>query len=285
LLDKIRWWYDGFCFAPGAENVYNPFSTINLFYYQRFANYWFESGTPTFLIRLIQRHNYDVEQLNNLELGELAFSTYEIERLSVVPLLFQTGYLTIKSYDPQLQRYRLDYPNFEVENAFVVYLLDAFTHTQPGFSEAHLWQLLDALQQHNLKQSFAGLKVLFANIDYDLQLDYEKYYQTIFYLIFKLMGLQISAEVKTHTGRIDAVVELTDRIYLFEFKFNKSALEALQQIKDHAYYQKYQLHGKPITCVGVNFNQAMRTVEDWKTKEIKPLLAPKKRRKLPRKLT
>lgn len=279
LLDKVRWWYDGFCFAPDAENVYNPFSTVNLLYYRRFANYWFESGTPTFLIKLMQRQNYDIEQLNNLELGELAFSTYDIAQLAIVPLLFQTGYLTIKEYDPNLQRYRLHYPNFEVENAFVAYLLDAFSHTQQGFSEAYLWQLLDSLQQHDLTQFFAGLKVLFANIDYDLHLDYEKYYQTIFYLIFKLMGLRISAEVKTHTGRIDAVVELVDRIYLFEFKFNKSAAEALQQIKEHVYYQKYQLHGKPITCVGVNFNQTTRTVDEWKTKEIKPLFAAKGRKK------
>ena len=104
LLVKIRHWYDGFCFAPEADSVYNPFSTLNLFYNQRFANYWFESGSPSFLIKLIHRSNFDLEVLSHLELSELAFSTYEIDRLSIVPLLFQTGYLTIKEYDLRFAR-------------------------------------------------------------------------------------------------------------------------------------------------------------------------------------
>lgn len=266
--DKLRHWYDGFCFAPEAENVYNPFSTMHLFYHQRFANYWFESGTPTFLIKLIHGRNYDIEQVSELELGELAFSTYEIENLAIVPLLFQTGYLTLKSYEPTFQRYRLGYPNYEVENAFLTYLLDAFSNTQQGFSEAHLWRLIDALNVYDLPLFFTMLKALFANIDYDLHLDYEKYYQTIFYLIFKLIGVRIDAEVRTHDGRIDAVVELDERIYLFEFKLDKDAKVALQQIQDHAYYQKYQVRGKPITCVGANFSTTKRMIDDWQTEEI-----------------
>lgn len=271
FIEKMRHWYNGFCFAPNAENVYNPFSTLNLFYHQRFANYWFESGTPTFLIKLIHRQNYDVEQLNELELGELGFSTYDLEHLAIVPLLFQTGYLTIKDYNPERQRYRLDYPNYEVESAFFVYLLDAFSYTQQGFSEAYLDQLLDTLQQQNLDRFFAVLRVFFANIDYDLHLDYEKYYQTIFYVLFMLMGLRIVAEVKTNYGRIDAVVEMDERIYLFEFKLDKNAQMAVEQLKNHTYYQKYQLRGKPIICVGANFDTKSRTVEDWVSMQIDPL--------------
>jgi hypothetical protein len=268
LLEKMRHWYNGFCFAPASENVYNPFSTLLLFYHQRFSNYWFESGSPTFLIKLIHQSNYDLEQLSHLELGELAFSTYEIDRLAIVPLLFQTGYLTIKGYMADSQRYVLDYPNYEVKNAFMIYLLDVFSNSQQGFSEAHLWRLLNALKAHDLGLFFKVLKVLFANIDYDLHLDYEKYYQTIFYLVFTLIGLRVAAEVKTNNGRMDAVVELDDRIYLFEFKLDQSAGVALQQIQDHAYYRKYQLHGKPITCVGVSFNTKTRTVDDWKSEAV-----------------
>jgi hypothetical protein len=275
LLVKIRHWYDGFCFAPEAESVYNPYSTLHLFYNQRFANYWFESGSPSYLIDLIHRGNYDLEQLSHLELGELAFSTYELDRLAIVPLLFQTGYLTIKEYKADSQRFLLDYPNYEVENAFMVYLLDAFSNTQQGFSEAHLWRLLDALKAADLPLFFNILKVLFANIDYDLHLDYEKYYQTIFYLLFKLLGLQIAAEVKTNDGRIDAVVELDEQIYLFEFKLDQSAASALQQMKDQAYYRKYQLRNKPIICVGANFSTKTRTVEEWKSAPFESLPAPK----------
>jgi len=271
LLAKMRHWYNGFCFAPEAENVYNPYSTLLLFYHQRFANYWFESGTPTFLINLLRQRNYDIEQLDQLRLGELAFSTYEIENLAIVPLLFQTGYLTIKGYDRETQQYDLTYPNYEVENAFLVNLLDAFSNSQPGFSEAHLWQLVEALQAYDLEMFFKVLQTLFANIDYDLHLNQEKYYQTIFYLIFKLMGLRIAAEVKTNAGRIDDVVETADRIYLFEFKLDKDAESALQQVNEQRYSQKYQLQGKQITCVGVNFNTTTRNVNEWKTLEVEPV--------------
>ena len=118
LLAKIRYWYNGFCFAAEGEKVYNPFSTLLLFYHQRFANYWFESGTPTFLIKLIKAKEFDIQQFNEVKLREISFSTYEIENLAIIPLLFQTGYLTIKGYEAETQLYTLAYPNYEVEEAF-----------------------------------------------------------------------------------------------------------------------------------------------------------------------
>ena len=134
FLAEVRHWYNGFCFAAGnegkTENVYNPFSTMQLFDAWRFSNYWFESGTPTFLIKRLHQENFDISELDHLEVGELAFSTYDIERLAIIPLLFQTGYLTVKAYDPASRRYTLSYPNYEVENAFITYLLDAFRSTK-----------------------------------------------------------------------------------------------------------------------------------------------------------
>lgn len=270
LLDKMRYWYNGFCFAPDAQNVYNPYSTLLLFYNQRFSNYWFESGSPSFLIKLIHNSSFDLEELTNLELSELAFSTFELDRLSIIPLLFQTGYLTIKEYFAERQGYRLGFPNYEVENAFMVYLLDAFSNTRQGLSDAYLRRLTAAIQTNDLDQFFKVLQIFFANIDYDLQLDHEKYYQTIFYLIFKLIGLRIDAEVKTNDGRIDAVIELETRIYLFEFKLNKSAQEALKQIEDREYYRKYELSGKVITCVGANFDTTKRMIDEWSFLDITP---------------
>lgn len=263
FLDKVRLWYDGFCFAAETENVYNPFSTMQLFDGRRFANYWFESGTPTFLIKRLHQENFDVQKFDRLEVEELAFSTYDIDRLAIVPLLFQTGYLTIKGYDPQSRRYELTYPNYEVENAFLTYLLDAFSTFEQGLSTSHLWQLIEALQAQDLDKFFKVLKVFFANIDYDLHLRNEKYYQTIFYLIFMLMGLRIQAETKTNDGRIDAVVEVADHIYIFEFKLDKDAQQAVKQLVDKAYVQKYGLHGKPITQVGVNFDSSIGQAREW----------------------
>jgi len=261
---KIREWYDGFCFVEGCENVYNPFSTLQLLSQQRFANYWFETGTPTFLIKLLKEQQFDVTQLNDLHLRELAFSTYEIDTLSVVPLLFQTGYLTIKDFEPTRRIYTLGYPNAEVEEAFLTYLLGEFSERDRGLNEDYLWQLIDALEIHQLDEFFKILQIFFANVPYNIHLKHEKYYQTIFYLIFTLIGLRIDAEVSTNEGRIDAVVEVADHLYLFEFKLDKNADEALQQIKDHAYYQKYRGKGKPITLVGANFTSEKRKIAEWK---------------------
>lgn len=263
LLEQIRFWYNGFRFSQEPAYVYNPYSTMQLFEHQSFHNFWFESGTPSFLIKLIRQMNYDILELDDIELGELAFSTYDVEALAIVPVLYQTGYLTIRGYDPETRQYKLYFPNYEVENAFLVYILDAFSNLQQGFSESHLWRLIRALRQNDLDTFFEVLSVFFAHIDYDLQVPNEKYYQTIFHVLFTLMGLKIKAEEKTNRGRIDAVVEVENAIYIFEFKLNGSAKEALTQIKTKEYFQKYWLQGKPITLVGANFNSTEREVDEW----------------------
>jgi len=263
----VRYWYNGFCFAPEAENVYNPFSTLLLFQSKRFTSHWFETATPTFLINLIHQGDYDVAEFEDLLVREFAFATYDIKRLAIIPLLFQTGYLTIKDYEKETQFYTLSYPNYEVKHAFLIYLLDAFSYVEQGLSAGHLRRLINALQKNDLDEFFERLKVLYANIDYDLHVDQERYYQTIFYLVFKLMGLQIDAEVKTNRGRIDAVVQLADHIYIFEFKLGRTSTVALDQIGEKEYYQKYRLGGKAITQVGANFDRKKRNITDWQSAE------------------
>jgi len=181
-------------------------------------------------------------------------------------MLYQTGYLTIKAYDPARMHYTLSYPNREVEDAFLVWLMGEYSYLDLGLSESYVWNLIDTLEEDDLAKIFKILETFFANIPYDLHVKHEKYYQTIFYLLFTMIGYRAVAEVQTNDGRIDAVVEVPDRIYIFEFKLNKDADEALKQIEDHKYYQKYQLRGKPITLVGANFDSKTRTVDDWMTK-------------------
>ncbi|MFN8492439.1 MAG: AAA family ATPase [Caldilineaceae bacterium] len=265
LQQQIRTWYDGFCFVEDCSKVYNPFSTLQLLVQQRFANYWFETGTPTFLIKLLKEQQYDVALLDDLRAREVGFSTYEIESLSIVPLLFQTGYLTIKAFEPQRRIYTLAYPNQEVEEAFVTYLLGEFNERERSLNEAYLWRMIDALEAQNLDAFFELLQTFFANVPYNIHLKHEKYYQSLFYLIFKLIGLRIDAEVHTNQGRIDAVIETVDRIFLFEFKLDKSATEALQQIRTQEYFRKYQGRGKPMTLIGANFDSAQRKVSEWLT--------------------
>jgi hypothetical protein len=264
VLAEIKRWYNGFCFAADAPNVYNPYSTLLCLKQQRFSNFWFETGTPNFLIDLIRQEQYDVRDLEQLYVRELGFSTYELDRLPVVPLLFQTGYLTLKDYEPDTQRYTLGYPNAEVEQAFMTYLLASFSDVDRSLGDNYLWQLLDALEVVDLDRFFLILQTFFANIDYGLYIQQEKYYQTIFYLIFMLLGFRAQAEVQTNQGRVDAVVELSNHIFLFEFKLDGSEEDALQQVKDRTYYQKYQLRGKPMTLIGANFSSTERQVVKWK---------------------
>lgn len=264
LLEQIRYWYNGFAFSKATLGTYNPFSLLQLFETESFSNYWFESGTPTFLVNLIATGKYTVQELTQLKVEEIAFSTYELENLAIVPLLFQTGYLTIKGYDESRRVYTLGHPNFEVENAFQVYLLGAFSQIEPSLSTSYLWQLIDALHEANLTTFFEVLQIFFAQIPYTIQLPREKYYQSIFFLLFKLIGLRAAAEVTTNQGRIDAVVELDNTIYLFEFKLNGSAESALAQIKATHYYQQYQGRNKPLHLVGVNFSTRKRGLSNWK---------------------
>jgi hypothetical protein len=262
LIEKITYWYNGFCFSKSCTKVFNPFSALLLFKKLDFGNYWFESATPSFFIKLMEEKKFDIKKMQDLEVREENLSTYEIEDLALVPLLFQTGYLTIKGYDDEFMTYRLGYPNFEVENSFQYALLRSYSYTE---TNGYLVSLIRALRNDDFETFFDTLSVFFADIPYDLHIEKEKYYQTVFYLIFSLIGLKVEAEVKTNKGRIDAVIIDKD-IYIFEFKFNGNKNKALSQINDQRYFEKYQGMGKEIYLFGVEF--ADRNVGEWVVEKI-----------------
>ncbi|GAB4497018.1 MAG: ATP-binding protein [Anaerolineales bacterium] len=263
LRQQIRLWYNGFCFSSRCETVYNPFSLLLLFQKQKFQNYWFESGTPTFLLKLLKDRHYDLQTLQELEIPELAFSTYEIESLEIVPLLVQSGYLTIQGYDPASRRYRLGYPNYEVEHAFLAYLLGTYGAIEKATATNLLGHLVTALQAANWTRFFTVLNSLLASISYELHISQERYYQSIFYLIFKLIGLEIHAEVRTNQGRIDAVIQTAQAVYIFEFKLDDSAQAALDQIHSRAYFAPYLAATKPIHLLGIRFDVAHGSITEW----------------------
>jgi hypothetical protein len=263
VLARIRAWYNGFCFSKACQSVYNPFSLLLALERQDYGNFWFDTGTPTFLIKLIEQRGYDVRSLDNLDLDELAFSAYDLDELPVAPLLYQTGYLTIKQYDPASRLYRLGYPNYEVEHAFLTYLLAAFTPADIGTAGAELYRLRSALQAADFDRVFTILRAFFAGIPYDIQMPQERYYQTVFYLIFRLLGLQTGVEVRSSRGRADAVVELADSVLIFEFKLEGTPADALAQIRRQGYAEPYQSDPRPVYLVGVRFDLAQRTVAAW----------------------
>jgi hypothetical protein len=249
IIQKIRDYYNGYKFSPEGKKVYNPFSTLLLFQNKRFEHYWFETGTPEFLVKLIWKNQFDILSIP-IETDYIGFASYEVEDLSLIPLLLQTGYLTIKDYDPLTQNYTLDYPNFEVRHAFLNYFLRKLQSKRVGDS-LHI-KLYKAFQSDDIEQIIEVMRYILSSIDYDIQIQQEKYYQTIFYLIFHLLGAIIQTEVKINLGRIDAVVHAKS-IYIFEFKLNDTAENALRQIHQKRYYEKFANLKKPIVLVGVEF--------------------------------
>jgi hypothetical protein len=268
LLDKIRHWYNGYRFSEEEISVYNPFSTLLLFKQQKFSDYWFETATPTFLLKLIQQQQFDITDIEKLKIGKADFSTYEIDEPHVLPLLYQTGYLTIKSYNPASDYYELNYPNREVEIAFLKSLLSHFSKVDKPFQSNFILGMVEALEKLSFSTFFQLLKGFLASIPYGLFGKDEKFYQTIFYLVFKLTGAQINTEVHTNRGRIDAVIDGKDRVLIFELKVNKTAQEALEQIKAKGYADKYRAQQKAIYAVGLNFNTAERNLSDYVVEQL-----------------
>ncbi len=262
LREKLRDTYNGYRFCEENARVYNPVSLTKFVMEERIRHYWFETGTPTFLLELMKENNYNLMKLEELKLNAAAFSTYEIENLRIEPLLFQTGYLTIKEYNEKDDQYTLSYPNLEVKGAFLNYLTDYYTPVSKEDAPNYIIELKNAVRDNKIDEFMKILKIFFANIDYDLHIDNEKYYQTIFYLVFTMLGFRISAEVKTNKGRIDAVIETDTHTYIFEFKLFDTAKNAMKQIEDKKYSEKYLLNKKQIVLIGVGFDKETKNIKD-----------------------
>jgi len=268
LLDRLREWYNGYRFCEDAPTVYNPVSVAKFFESGcKFKNYWFATGTPSFLLKLVKRQQFDFEQELGKTLDELAFAAYDVEHIEALPLLFQTGYLTIKGQEELFgqTRYRLGFPNREVEAAFNAYLLEEYAGLKKERSGVQAADLAKLLFDGDLNGAMELLRTFLASIPYDIQIKAERYYQTIFYTFFQLVGIFVEAEARTSSGRIDAVVKAGTHIYIFEFKLDGSADAALDQIRGKEYWLKHRAEGKDITLVGVSFGAMERNLVEWKT--------------------
>jgi len=268
LLNKLKLWYNGYKFHQNAETIYNPVS-IGKFFESggEFKNFWFETGTPSFLLKLAKKQQFDFEKELSQPVSELAFASYEIDKLETLPLLFQTGYLTIKATTQVMERtrYFLDFPNKEVEAAFEAYLLNEYSGVKKENVEILATDIAGLLNIGKINEAMGKMKFFFENIPCDIQIENEKYYQTIFFIIFRLIGLFIEAEARTSIGRIDAVAHTEKYVYIFEFKLNRSSAEALKQIRDKEYYQKFLNSGREIILIGAKFSTKKHNIADWKT--------------------
>lgn len=266
LLHEIKEWYNGYRFHANSATVYNPVSIAQFFSNcGEFNNYWFATGTPTFLLELVKQKQFDFERILKDPVPGIAFDAYEIDRLEPLPLLLQTGYLTIKSTVKEFGQtlYCLGFPNLEVQTAFDTYLLNCYTSLSKTDIESMGLQLARQVGSGNVDGFMKSLQEFFAAIPYGIHVRAEKYYQTIFYMIFLMLGIYIEAESQTNDGRIDAVVSAGDWIYVIEFKLNKTAEEAMAQIQNKEYAVKFQHCGKRIVLIGVNFDFAKGQITDW----------------------
>jgi Predicted AAA-ATPase/PD-(D/E)XK nuclease superfamily len=255
LQNDIKNWYNGYSW-DGNHFVYNPYSILTLFNESRIDNFWFVSGTPTFLLQLIKNHKIDVTNLDGYRTGGAIFDSFDIENMNIYSLLFQTGYLTIKTIKGsggKRDLYTLAYPNLEVKESFLEHLLAQFSSRFANEVSVIAYDLKESLKIGDIEESMKILSSLFAGISYNMFVgDKEGYYQTVIYLTLKLIGIDIQAEVETNIGRIDAVIETDTAIYVLEFKMGK-AETAINQIKEKKYHQKYLNNGKPVQIIGIGF--------------------------------
>lgn len=270
ILAKIKNWYDGFSWN-GIDFVYNPFSFMQLMASSQFSNYWFETGTPTFLVKMINQHlDYKLKE-QIIEKG--IYNTFDLRNLNYKTILLQTGYWTIQQLLEE-DYYQVGFPNKEVEQSFNQMLLGDYLHQHPGDSSVTIFQIRRAFVADDLPQVIKIMESLFAGIPSSLFSrmqpngkkvgNGENFYHAIIYLIFNLLGVKMQAEVAVREGRIDAIVETNANVYIFEFKKNQSPDIAIQQIKDRKYAEKYLISNKIIHLVGVSFSLRKKGIDKWK---------------------
>lgn len=265
--EKLREQYDGYHFGEDAPGLYNPYSLLNTFDTLKFNDYWFRTGTPTFLVKLLQRNDYRLKELKGLYVDEATLQGLDDDYADPIPVLFQSGYLTISGYDPELG-YRLDFPNQEVERGFFNFLVPYYTTLLKSSVQSHLNQLTAAVRQGRPDELLETLQTMLAGKPYQLAGgDKEVHFQNTLYLIFMMLGYNVQVEQATSQGRMDVTLQTKDYIYIIELKLDKSAEEAFQQIKDKQYARPFQTDTRKVFLIGVNFSSQTRTVEDWVIEE------------------
>lgn len=261
LRKKIKQWYNGYSWTGGAK-VYNPFSLLSFLAGRQFKNFWFETGTPTFLVKEMKQQDY--YNITKVKVTSNDLSNFNLQRLSPITILFQTGYLTVVQYEPEDLLYTLDYPNVEVKHSLEEVLLNEYLDYPVHGSLPRVVSLRNALRQKDMATVTEIINAAFAEIPGELwRGKTEHFYHAVIHLMFSLLGTYIQSEVRSATGRCDALVQTDDHIYVFEFKLDKSAAEALRQIRERNNFGPYADSPKEKIAVGINFSSREKKVTEW----------------------
>lgn len=264
VVGRMTRMYDGYHFYQNALGVFNPFSVLNALKSKTFNSFWFHTGTPTFLVELLKESQYDLRTLiDGVEMPASSFTEYRADADNPIPLIYQSGYLTIKGYDKEFENYLLEFPNDEVRYGFINFLTPYYTSISNNDQGFYIGKFVQELRVGNYESFLCRLQAFFADFPYELNTQTERHYQVVFYLVFKLMGQFTEAEVRSARGRADAVVKTPKYIYVFEFKLDGTAEEALQQIDEKGYLIPYQADGRELLKIGVNFSKTERNIERW----------------------
>ena len=266
-LDQLRQYYDGYHFSEHSEDVFNPFSLIRALNGQKIDSFWFGSGTPTYLIKSLQKYHVNVTDIEQKCVSVDDFDVSPEQMVSPLPLLYQSGYLTIKKYSPLTKSYTLGYPNQEVRIGMLKSLAPNYLSPVSVDNNGLVIEFVQMLYDGDIDGALVRLKAYLASISNRLSNKNERDFQTVFYLIFNLMGALIRVEEESAVGRADAVLHLPESVFVFELKYDGSAADALKQIDEKGYLVPYTADGKRLYKIGVNYDSQQRTLGDWIIKE------------------
>lgn len=264
VLDRMTTLYDGYHFWEGQrEGMFNPFSVLGALQNLVFRNYWFASGTPSFLAEMLKKTRFDLRELDGIEVSAASLTDDRANVNNPVPMIYQSGYLTIKDYDQRFQMYTLGFPNEEVKYGFLNFIAPFYTPVASTDTAFYIGKFIHELETGRVEAFLHRLRSFFADFPYELNTKTERHYQVVFYIVFKLMGQFTQTEVKSARGRADAVVCTADYIYVFEFKLDGTAEAALRQIDEKGYLLPYEADGRQVIKVGVSFDAEERNLGEW----------------------
>lgn len=264
-IAKLKARYDGYHFEENTVGIYNPFSVLNTLSRLRYKNYWFETGTPTFLVDLLKMHNYRLPDMTKERVSDDVINSVDSLSTNPIPVIYQSGYLTIKGYDERFKKYLLGFPNREVEEGFLNFLLPLYTSAGNN-SPFLVDEFVQDVESGNPERFMQRMKAFFADTSYQVVGNAELYFQNAMYLVFKIMGFYTQVERPTSDGRIDAIIQTPNYIYVIECKLDRTADEAIKQIENNGYAEPFLMDKRKLYKIGVSFSSETRGVAEYKIK-------------------
>ena len=260
--EQLKEDYDGYHFCPDSPGMYNPFSILNTFKSRRYGSYWFETGTPTYLVELLKKSDYDLEEMSHVETDADVLDSIFTDD-NPIPVIYQSGYLTIKGYDKEFGIYELGFPNREVEEGFMKFLLPYYSNVSKTSSPFEIKKFVQDVKRGEIDGFMERLQSFLAGCPYELAKDIELHYQNVLFIVFRLAGLYTNVEYHTSRGRIDLVLQTDSYVYVMEFKLDGTAEQALQQIEEKQYALPFAKDSRKVYSIGVNFSSETRNIDKW----------------------